>query len=100
MSNVEGMYSVYFIKKTEQAYFAKLATKAKSETTLRNSIRLLSTGSSPELAEGSSSQAAVRHSTFDTAAFDRLRPRARRGELVAGCGSIFDILRFACFKIR
>ncbi len=37
MSNVEGMYSVYFIKKTEQAYFAKLATKAKSETTLRHS---------------------------------------------------------------
>ena len=31
------MYSVDFIKKTEQAYFAKLATKAKSETTLRNS---------------------------------------------------------------
>ena len=34
---VEGMYSFYFIKKTEQAYFAKLATKAKSETTLRHS---------------------------------------------------------------
>jgi hypothetical protein len=52
------MYSVD-LKKTEQAYFAKLATKAKSEATLRNSIWLLSTGSSPELAEGSSSQAAV-----------------------------------------
>ena len=37
ISNVEGMYSVYFIKKIEQAYFTKLATKAKSETTLRYS---------------------------------------------------------------
>jgi hypothetical protein len=35
ISNVEGMYSVDYIKKIEQAYFAKLATKAKSETTLR-----------------------------------------------------------------
>jgi hypothetical protein len=46
MSNVEGMYSarrellcrtVYFIKKTEQAYSAEKATKAKSETILQNS---------------------------------------------------------------
>ncbi len=46
MSNVEGMYSacrellcrtVYFIKKIEQAYSAEKATKARSETTLRNS---------------------------------------------------------------
>jgi len=36
------------LKKTEQ-----------SESTLRNSIWLLSTGSSPELAEGNSSQATV-----------------------------------------
>jgi hypothetical protein len=43
MLNVEGMYSarreplgrtIYFIEKIEQACFAKLATKAKSETTL------------------------------------------------------------------
>ena len=29
--------TVYFIKKTEQAYSAEKATKAKSETTLRHS---------------------------------------------------------------
>ena len=36
MSNVEGMYSVYF-KKTEQAYSAEAATKAGSKPSLRNS---------------------------------------------------------------
>ena len=49
------MYSANFKKKTEQAYSAEVATKAGSESTLRNSIRLLSTGSSLELAEGSCS---------------------------------------------
>ena len=59
---IEGMYSIYLIKKIER-----------SETSLRNSIRL---------------------------PFDKLRPRARRGEsfdpelttegLVAGCGSLLN----------
>jgi hypothetical protein len=49
MSNVEGRYSVYFIKKTEQ-----------SETTLRNSTRL------------SSSQAAVRYSAVLRFAFQSI----------------------------
>ncbi len=41
--------------------------------------------------EQHAAQAAALHeriypSKFDLAAIDRLRPRARRGELVAGCG--------------
>ena len=40
---------------TEQACFAKLATKAKSESTLRNSNWLPSTGSGPEHVKGNSS---------------------------------------------
>jgi hypothetical protein len=34
MSNVEGMYSVYLIKKTERAYSGYVATKAGSHSTL------------------------------------------------------------------
>jgi hypothetical protein len=44
-----------FKKKTEQADSAEKATKARSESTLRNSIWLPSTGSGPEHVEGSRS---------------------------------------------
>jgi hypothetical protein len=50
--------------KTEQAYFANLATKARSESTLRNSTRLPSTSSWSEHVEGSSSQAAIQYSAI------------------------------------
>jgi hypothetical protein len=60
LMNIEHriMYSVYF-KKAEQAYSAEKATKVRSKTALRNSIRLSWTGYiRPELIEGYSSQAA------------------------------------------
>ncbi len=63
------------LKKTEPAYSAEKATKAKSESTLRNSIRLLSTGSGLELAEGSPSLAAVQYSAV-------FRSRLQRDSLV------------------
>jgi hypothetical protein len=37
ITNIEVMYSVY-LKETERARFAKLATQAKSDSTLRHSI--------------------------------------------------------------
>jgi hypothetical protein len=58
------------LKNTEQAYSAEGAAKARSEATLRNLIWRPSTGSGPELAEGSSPQAAV------------FRSRLQRGSLV------------------
>ena len=36
ISNIEGMYSIFLIKKIEQAYSAEAATKAVSETILRD----------------------------------------------------------------
>ncbi len=77
MSNVEGMYSVNIIKKIER-----------SDTTLQHSIFdiLRFCGS---LFPGSAADRSClqRDSQFDSAAFDRLRPRACRGELVADCCS-------------
>jgi hypothetical protein len=52
MSKVEGMYSVDFIKKIERARFAKLATQAKSETSLRNSLFDILRFDSAELVAG------------------------------------------------
>ncbi len=69
-----------FNKKTEQAYSAEKATKARSEATLRDSIRLLSTGSIPELAEGSHSTLSSRPKGSSQAAV--FRSRLQRDSLV------------------
>jgi hypothetical protein len=62
-------------KKTEQAYSAEKATKARSESSLRDSTRLPSMGSGPEHVEGSSSQAVVQYSAV-------FRSRLQRDSLV------------------